>query len=217
MASHKTYGPFCTAEGQLTREGQRMLTEWLAQWPEPCRALAKVYPALYAVASRRYDWEELDALCKAGVCKAMRLFDPSRGVLFQSYAIPWMRAIVGRALRSENISERYGHYVNSGASTNGDGDDFDPLGMIATYDDNTDGQAEYLRDRVVAVLKRNIPSFKYRQMFMMKYGLGGLDAMTLAEVAEVMGVSKQRVQQLLQKVRTEILPDLADLYADHVR
>ena len=216
MPQSTPYGPFCTAAGQLTREGQRMLTEWLTRWPEPCRALAKFYPALYAVASRRYDWEELDALCKAGGCKAMQRFDPSRGLLFQSYAIPWMRAEVGRALRSANKSERYGYYVNSGESTDSDECSFS-MAMIASHDDDTHDQSEYLRRRIVEILKRNVPSFKYRQMFMMKYGLGGLDAMTMAEVGDVMDLSRQCVQQTLLKVRAKIMPDLADLYADHVR
>ena len=67
-----------------------------------------------ARACRILDSEDLAQWGNVGLLRAIDKFDPSKGVLFTSYAIWWVRAYIGRALAHEDLGMKVpGHVVSA--------------------------------------------------------------------------------------------------------
>jgi hypothetical protein len=213
------FGPYATADGRLTDEGQRVLEEWLEEYRfRPANLLHKVHRGHYCAGLATFGEDELNSACLLAITKAMLSYDPEKCAKFSTYASNALRYGVELAFRGLDAAEKYGHRLVDGHRDIGsDGTIFD---MIPDPDaaDPADGESAAwplsLGAEVQAILKRRVPSWKHREIFSLRFGLHGESPLTLAEVGELFGISKERVRQLTGRVVEQITPDLRKLWRE---
>jgi RNA polymerase sigma factor (sigma-70 family) len=228
-------GPFGTLEwvadaGRwrygLNAEGDARLTAWLSDWPKPGKLLATAFPGAFRFARKAgLDLDEINAVCRQACVKAMAKYDPERanGATFSAYAGWWMRQAVQReAQERAKLWLRAGVKVLEGDRPVGFDDVAGLLSLTpARRDPSLDPvrreRAERLKQGVAGVLRRRVASVRYREVFALRYGLHDGEAMTLEEVGEVFGISRERVRQIEVKVMAKVRDDLEGLYLDHCR
>ena len=207
----------------LTAEGKELLARWAAEWPHPRKLLATAHPGAYRFARKAgFDREDIDGLCREGAAKALLRFDPERASL-TTYAAFWMRAVVQRAAENRvHPLLRCGKKVfqgNAPVGLDGDSDllSFAPARRDPAFDPANRERVARLRAAVAAVLRRRVPSLRYREIFALRNGLHDGVPLTLDEVGEVFGISRERVRQIEAKVLKKVRDELEEVYHDLCR
>ncbi len=94
-------------------------------------------------------------------------------------------------------------------STTGKSED---VQLIDFLSDNTimDPQSRYYRDRTVKKIKASIAGLDPRSALVIRlyFGLGGEDRKNFAEIAEMLGLSRERIRQIHKEALTKILKDI---------
>jgi len=226
-------GPLATAEWvaaerrwrvSLTPEGTAFVEAALAAYPKPAKLLAKAWPALTtACRAAGFSWRELSQLCRHAALKAATKYDPRHdsGANFNTYWSQWCRGVVARALSEWCRSRRHGVKVLSGdaefRASKGDGGcllDFAVARHDPRYDPADRDRADRLRRAVSAVLKRRVPGLRYREIFALRHGLHDGVPLTLEEVGEVFGITRERVRQIENRVLAKVRDELEEVYLD---
>ena len=203
-AETRGHGPYGRAEVvngrrvlRLTAEGQRVAAEWLAGKADPASWFAARYPSVMAFArSARLTHDEIDAACRRGVCLAVIKWNPARCPL-DPVAAQWMRAAVQKDAERYSLCMRQTGRGEVFAGTYGPSDGpnlLDQLPDAVAEDDDPQDR----KGRVLAALKR-LPT-REREMFGLLHGLADGEPKSVRAVAEVYGVSYQRVQQITSRV-----------------
>lgn len=133
-----------------------------------------------------------------GLLMAADRFDPSRGVAFSTYASPWIRQAITRPrMLCAGAMER----KTVCASQLGEADSKRPLGKDLAVDrlpqshENVSGREEHHESqRIAATLLSHLDQRTER--FVRLYVMDGL---TLEETGNVMGVTRERVRQIVGK------------------
>ncbi len=204
-------GPYSTRDAKLTAEGQRAVADWLALYPEPVKLLMKKHRKLAMAAVEILGDEEVDSLCRAGAARAALTFDPGRGFKFATYAGPYLRSFVGSALAADpdRKSARYGVGVHSAIRCGGGGETYSAFDSLpAREPEGGIGERDgHLGERVAEVLRRKLTD-RERDVVTRRFGLDGGPIHTLADLAHLHGLSKERIRQIqiaaLAKVRREL-------------
>jgi hypothetical protein len=201
------HGPYGRAEQvggrwvvRLTAEGQRVVTEWLADIADLTAYLGTCFPGVlaYARAARMSD-DEIDAACRRGACVAAAKWHPARCPSFGRVAAKWMRSAVQRdADKLTKCHRQTGRGEVFDRPTGEKGQDT-LLGEVPDRADD-DGRTDRAdrRAKIMTELRR-LPE-RDRLMFGLLHGLADGKPLTLREVAEVYGVTHQRVQQVCKRV-----------------
>lgn len=152
--------------------------------------------------------DDLVSEATMGMIEASRHFDPSLGKPFVTYAAPYIRQAVERALAREGglyrvprdaanpaLDHHRSHALSIDAPVAGTMEK--SLGRSLpdpNADDPAQGvESEEQRRRMIARLDRL--DDRERQVISRLYGLG-TDAMTMAQVGELMGLRRERVRQI---------------------
>lgn len=205
-----TYGPYAEPRGdgryRLSAAGSDFVTQYLDEHPNPIRVFSKarITSSLFSTATRcGLTPAEINSLCKQAIVEAALRFDPERGFKFNTYAVWWMRSIVG------NEIDRIMRAVKRGVSVLGDEDILHSTPGDETKEE-TAGDHDWMRDRINEILARYTTPWR-RQVYSMKYGLGewSLNPLTIEEIAQEMHVSREKIRQVLNTVNTLIYHELA--------
>lgn len=180
----------------LTDDQQKLVIEFIDKYEHPVKLLAKVFPTLFRTAlSSRMPTEEIEQSAMYGVLRAAQLFNESRGVLFSTYATEWMRSGVQASLRRHvKWSEFHTRFL------------VDPLNGREEIPEDTANPPHPI-DVCVDEMHKFVRHLSSREKFVIyrRYGIGFGYTRTLQEIADEMGVTKERVRQIqrlaLEKMR----------------
>ena len=135
-----------------------------------------------------------------GLVKAAGKYDPARGVHFASFAAPYIRRQIEKALQQES-PERRVESRNNGEHRSLDA----PLGAkpnVSLLSILVDGNAPETDGRVYSALHEEAAekavqdlNERERQVVTAFYGLGQ-ESLTLQEIADEMGLKRERVRQI---------------------
>jgi RNA polymerase sigma factor (sigma-70 family) len=132
---------------------------------------------------------------RLGIVLAAQRYDPSRGAPFASYAAWWVRGQILAAIQ-EHLRQ--------------------PALLADLVGEDDEGRRAYQdllhapegpdQDAApdVAQLLRVLPRRRWRKVVSLRYGLDGKGERTREEVAQLMGVTKQRVCQILARALTRM-------------
>ncbi len=201
------HGPYGRAEQvgrrwvvRLTAEGQRVVTDWLAEKSDLAGYFGTCFPGVlaYARAARMSD-DEIDAACRRGLCLAVVAWRPEESTLTTT-AKSWMRSAVQRD--AEKLTRCHRQTGRGEVFDRPIGDDgrASVMGTLPAKNDGGDADAERAerRAKLMTALRR-LPE-RDRIMFGLVHGLADGVPMTMREVAAVYDVSHQRVQQVCKRV-----------------
>lgn len=119
-----------------------------------------------------------------GLIKAAEKFDSTKGAKFTSYAANYVRQSIIQALGINDCQ------LNDNASTR--------LESMASHEDGTDSLAEMVTMNGDIADALNVLNERERTVIAHCYGVGK-PLMTLAEIGEEMGLSRERVRQIRKK------------------
>jgi len=157
---------------------------------------------------QRWELEEFVSEGYVGLLRSVELFDPSRDFKFSTYAMTWIRQFINRFILKNLSLTHMPENVISDRMKKGVFKD----AISIDYEDNSeDGDNSIQIESKCPAPDRNqeateeaqkLGEFlnrlegRERQIIALRYGLGGGPTMTLKEVGEVIGISRQRVLQL---------------------
>lgn len=193
-------------ERLLSEEEEARLSSRILKGDE--RALNKLIEAnlrFVVVIARQYQgrglsMEDLVSEGNLGLMKAARKFDATRGLRFVNYAVVFIRQQIEKALKMESAEQR----VESGR--NGQTRSVDaPLGykpnvsLLSVLVDANSPQADerVYNSNVEAAVEYALRSLNERESQVVNAFFGiGQDHLTMAEIAEDMGLKRERVRQI---------------------
>jgi RNA polymerase sigma factor (sigma-70 family) len=153
-----------------------------------------------------YSQEDLEGMCQLGVAKARVRFDLSRGNKFMTYAMWWMWHEVTEACRLplkklRQMGSVANSYSGDSYITGGRDPDMTVFDTITTGEES---QVEIVlrAERAEAVRKalEQIPALpRDREILMRRFGLDGNGGTTLREAGEEYGLSRARVEQIVNR------------------
>lgn len=163
---------------RLTPRRQRLVAAYLARFPCPAASVRAVFPGVWALCEvNRVPPEDVRAAGFLGVCTAAARWRPGRGMRFQQYALMWVRATVECEFRRAPRfrANKAGRVLETGLPPNiidyRRAADVSDLGDVA--------------DRVAALPER------WRRVLELR-----CEGYTLREVADRLGVTRERVRQI---------------------
>jgi RNA polymerase sigma factor (sigma-70 family) len=192
-----------TPDGPLSvAAGNRVVEEWMAEYPDPVRFMRAVHPTdVDRAEAFGCSREDIRQACLYGAVRAARKFDPAKGFRFQTYALPWIRQAVQRLCYRDQVDRNNRRGVSLGhLDTPLGGDGGGAVGDLVADRRAESGwrevDAEDSRRAVVAALRRRVPDARRRLVAVLRWGLAGGEKLTLQEVADLIGVTRERVRQI---------------------
>ena len=141
------------------------------------------------------DQDDLISIGTIGLIKAVDSFDPSNGARFATYAGKCLQNEILMYFRSQKkLSQEVS--LNETIDTDKDGNPLTYGDVIAVEDTIADDLDLKLRSaRAVSVIKNELTK-RERQVISMRYGIGGVPAVTQREVARMLGISRSYVSRI---------------------
>jgi len=184
--------------------------------PEDSETLVKCHEGLVHSIAKQYlgrglPWEDLLQEARIGLVMAIRGFDASRGARFSTYATRAIHRHLYRALHYQGpvlsipdyapLHARYA-LTNRAVSLDSLQSTGRPVAEIIG-DSSQQIEAEVL-ERIVTkhLLQRLRP--QYRQVLELLYGMDGQGERTCAEVARIIGCSRERIRQIEESALAEL-------------
>jgi RNA polymerase primary sigma factor len=137
---------------------------------------------------------DLIAEGNVGLVRAAHLFDPDRGVKFISYAVWWIRQAILRALDDNTRTTRRTTPLETPLF-----DDEDESLMSFLEDkDSVSPEERTLDSARTSEVRRAIASLEPREgrVLRLYYGLDGNQPLTLEEIGQIFGLSRERIRQI---------------------
>lgn len=150
--------------------------------------------------------EDLVQEGRAGALRAAERFNPDRGVKFLTYASHWIHAAIAESLQQRMIRTPRGNAqlqvisFDDPVPGRGDGQrstsyqEFLPDESTSIFDDA-------VMDEVLTGVRRVLPTLepRDRRILIAHFGLDGREPKGLSDLARELGVSRQRVGQILDR------------------
>ena len=184
----------------LTAAQRRLIEGYAARW-KPAGVVRGLYPALwFAAQAAGLSPDEVEAAAWLGVIRAAQKYDPDhpRRVQFASYANIWVRSAVQLEVSRCHRKKVINATVRPDADT-GHGDGLFGWGVIPDPDADDPaelGEVDWRRVRLREILADLDP--RTRRVLELRYGLADGTGRTLREVGEAVGVTKERVRQVVE-------------------
>lgn len=150
--------------------------------------------------------DDIEQICRVGVCHAARRFDASRGASFTTCAWNGIRGLLSNVISRGCAKSRTGHTVSGDAVITGDATLWVLSGVAYRNDKGHDPVARdaqsYSRAKIRDALR--FLDKRSKEIITMRWGLDdGVDR-TLEEVGEVLGITRERVRQIEAKAITRM-------------
>lgn len=208
----------------LNADGQRLLTEWLAENPNPIALITSIryYKPFMRYAVKVAGREDVATACIEGAARAMCTWQPELGA-FSTYSIPYMKQAVQRHTDVWDFERKtaFGvRIVSDSRPSKSDGNDYNlsDYHLADTCGDTlTDIDRQSLREEVFTALRKRVSSWRYREIFCLRRGLYGGEEMTLEDVADTFEVTRERVRQIEAKVAAKLRADIQLLRAKYLQ
>ncbi len=159
-------------------------------------------------------FDDLVAAGILGLVEAADRFDPNRGVRFITYAVHWVRREILRACRDGdgqvNVpprARRCGVRLPPVVRLDDDRDSFGEYvaKLLEDHSAGPESLAEASSDAAfVRSLVRKLPP-RARLAVTLHYGIGRSEPMTIQQVGNILGLSRERVRQLVLESLTRLL------------
>ena len=153
---------------------------------------------------RGLSYSDLIAEGNCGLLKAIEKFDYKKGYKTISYSVWWIRQAILEALKERNGIE--GDELPSDfEKQNFDDDEIIRINSnekndCFIYDDNDDYLSVINNEKkIIAQLTENLTN-REKNILIKYYGLNGVKSLTLEEIGREIGLTKERVRQILVKV-----------------
>jgi RNA polymerase sigma factor (sigma-70 family) len=145
--------------------------------------MAEHEPLVHWVVHRQWlgglRYREAVQVGRIALWRAVCGYDPERGVRFSSYAVPVIARAVWRAVAQAQVAPRT-----------------EPWDAVPPVQPELETRLDDLASQaLLAELVAYLPE-RFRQVIVAHYGLGGQDAQSFPQIAQTLGVTRQRVQQL---------------------
>ncbi len=203
----------------LSKEKEKEYLDRLMQGDEEAKEiLIKHNLRLVAHIAKKYanygDNDELISIGSIGLIKAIESFRPDKGTQLATYA---SRCIENEILMTMRATKKHRSNVslNDPIGVDKDGNELTILDMLS--DDCSvieDVENHILMEKLLAVLEDALDSREY-EIIRLRYGLGGLGALTQREVAIKFGISRSYVSRIekkaLEKIREHIIAEELNL------
>lgn len=191
----------------LTSEQQALVVQWLPLVQKLANAQVRAQPRLMSYL------EDLRQAGTEGLMRAVQKFDPSRKVLFYTYAFPWIQVTIREAGRKYlNVTRAAASGGQAGRKAQFDQrvDDFDVYadtrgGADAGTEDTVD--AARMWPQALAEIQLFGASERDAAMYL-RVVFGGEQ---LSRVGESYGVTRQRVKQIVDKTEAAFGAWAADI------
>ena len=158
-----------------------------------------------------------------GLLVAIDKFEPEKGFHFISYAVWWIRQSIMKALADKSrmvrlpvnrIDQADEYAINVTSLDTPVGDEDSTLGdFIESSDEGPDEQV--LAKALTESIDRILSSFteKEREIITLRYGLHDHKPMSLKEIGDLYGLTKERIRQIEKRVLSNLLSnsDVQDL------
>lgn len=190
------YRALKTSRSKPTSRRQR--ARWMYRWKVVRdgvieRNLGLVYTIMERFGRREVDWEEQRSEAMLALMRAVEGFDPWRGIRFSTYA--W-HAILRSLIQLERQTKRYRLLF--------------PVQHEAMFERPESEEFEPSRradaDRIARILRENRGELTDRESIILdwRFPMDGSPGMTLGEVGEAIGLSKERVRQIQNSALTKL-------------
>lgn len=190
----------------LTDEGKSFCAAELAKWQNrPIRVLKTVNPWLYRVSIESMGLDDVEAECMLAWTRATIQFEPARGFKFSTYAGWAMNNTVHRAMtgiemrgRERDGERMFKRMFQEGFVRPDQMDQYEAGG----WDLFAEGEESEPREDRKELCLKVLGSVDDRERFLlwMVCGMGK----TLAWAEEKLGISKERVRQIVKKAKEKV-------------
>lgn len=172
-----------------------------------------------------FDYEDLISEGNAGLVHAAEKFDPESGTRFLTYAVWWIRAYIQKAIREtstgvkfpankykEMMKDKWKIASLNSQVKNEEGDETDLLNLLQderfgnVNDEVWKMESSSLLTQMIGKLKE-----RDRTVLIKRYGLDGNEPLSLGQIGEQMGYSKERIRQIENKALLDLKESLLDM------
>lgn len=164
--------------------------------------------------NRGFDLNDLINEGNIGLITAAQHFDPSRGCRFITYAVSWIRQCINRAIceRGQAIHIPMNHAgeteffkpvisLDAPVGIDGNSSTFGDFIEDERYSHPEDVVQDELDKEELYLLIKTLPA-KERRIIKLRFGLGKEEELSFQEVANRVGLSKERIRQLVDRSLT---------------
>lgn len=149
------------------------------------------------------DVEDLISIGTIGLIKAVNTFDPDRGIKLATYASRCIENEILMYIR-KNAGKRVDISIDEPLNVDWDGNELLLSDVLSGDDDEVYGMIEH--DEDYRLLHRAVEGLPEREQIIitLRFGLGGGQERTQAEVAKMLGISQSYISRLEKKILSEL-------------
>ncbi len=149
------------------------------------------------------DVEDLISIGTIGLIKAVNTFDPDRGIKLATYASRCIENEILMYIR-KNAGKRVDVSIDEPLNVDWDGNELLLSDVLSSDEDEVYGAIEH--DEDYRILHRAVESLPEREQVIitLRFGLGGGQERTQAEVAKMLGISQSYISRLEKKILSEL-------------
>lgn len=215
-----------TDKGPLTDEQKKLRDEFLEAFPNVIALVTKIMPqAVRAmIYKRKMTVPEIESIAWASIMRSVKGYRTPSNASFLTYTVRAIRNDVIQDYvfsKAQKRTPEHGEVVNITEEEHRGGHSDEAMfhwGMVRDRRvDEADEIEEKEREGIIRLRVRfaldELKEVRDRKVVMMRYGIPEGDPMTLEQVGNVIGLTKERVRQLEARAFLRLRPKLETIWA----